>query len=47
MISIRLYGPADGQWSAALQIAKACPFLEVDGSLEVPELIHMSVQGQV
>ena len=27
---------------AALEIAKACPFLEIGGSLEVSELIQMS-----
>ena len=28
---------------AALEIAKACPFLDIGGSLEVSELIQMSV----
>ena len=27
----------------ALEVAKACPFLKIDGSLEVSELIQMSV----
>ena len=26
---------------AALSIAQACPFLEIDGSLEVSELVEM------
>lgn len=29
---------------AALKIAQACPFLEIDGSLEVSELMQMPVQ---
>ena len=29
---------------AALAIAKACPFLEIEGSLEVSELMEMPVQ---
>lgn len=29
---------------AALTIAKACPFLEIGGSLEVSELVEMPVQ---
>jgi hypothetical protein len=28
---------------AALEIAKACPFLEIGGALEVSELLQMSV----
>lgn len=30
--------------AAALSIAQACPFLEIGGSLEVSELMEMSVQ---
>ena len=29
---------------AALSIAQACPFLEIDGSLEVSEMMQMPVQ---
>ncbi|WP_455221752.1 YciI family protein [Kaarinaea lacus] len=29
---------------AALSIAKACPFLEIGGSLEVSEMMEMPVQ---
>jgi hypothetical protein len=29
---------------AALEIAKACPFLDIGGSLEVSELMQMPVQ---
>ncbi len=29
---------------AALLIAKACPFLDIGGSLEVSELVEMSIQ---
>ena len=28
---------------AALEIAKACPFLDINGSLEVSELVQMSI----
>jgi hypothetical protein len=31
---------------AALSIAKACPFLDIGGSLEVSELVEMSSQKQ-
>jgi hypothetical protein len=29
---------------AALEIAKACPFLDINGSLEVSELVEMPSQ---
>ena len=33
-----------GSMEAALEIAQACPFLEIGGSLEVSELMQMPVQ---
>lgn len=32
---------------AALEIAKACPFLDIGGSLEVSELVQMQVEKYI